>query len=170
VVLVTPIEDLDDRYRTDACVLPTQTMPRSQPGVSQGVVPAADDGLDLLGGWKRDLPRSSPPAGGAYQRLTARPVLAWTERQDGLAARDEPHGKVAVLRSQPVGFRVTECMPEGDSLAMAGHERERADLFPRQTNVLADAAGRRRVREALVPLACHVPSAGTESPRVISER
>jgi len=65
MMLVAAVQDFDDRYRADTCVMTTQTMPRSQSSVSEGLVPTASQRLDLLGGWdiwtRRAMPRPRRP-------------------------------------------------------------------------------------------------------------
>lgn len=171
MVLVAPVEDIDDRHRPDAGVLTTKAIPRSQTGMSEGFVPAADVDLDLFGGRNRDPPvNGSLLADGSNHRLARGSILARSQGRETLPARDEPQGKDAVFLGQPVGFRIAESMAKRDALAMASHEREFANLFPWQPKVLADAACRRRVSETLIPLARHVPAAGTESLRVMGGR
>ncbi|MBV9682013.1 MAG: hypothetical protein JO286_27045 [Solirubrobacterales bacterium] len=79
MMLVAAIEDFDDGYGADTCVMTTQTMPRSQPGLSEGFVPAAGERLDLLGGWNKNAPgNASSAAAGTERRLTYSSVLAWS--------------------------------------------------------------------------------------------
>jgi len=49
MMLIASVEDFDDAHGADTCVMTTQTVPRSQTGLSEGFVPAAGERLDLLG-------------------------------------------------------------------------------------------------------------------------
>ena len=64
----------------------------------------------------------------------------------------------------------TERVAESDALRVSVHGRELADLLPRQPEVLADAACRRGVDEALAQLPRLIPYAGADLPQVIGRR
>ncbi|HTT31048.1 MAG TPA: hypothetical protein VMG37_21720 [Solirubrobacteraceae bacterium] len=89
MMLVAAVQDFDDRYRADTCVMTTQTMPRSQSSVSEGLVPTASQRLDLLGGWDKNAPGdASSEATGTEHCLASSSVLAWSHGHSAKAACD----------------------------------------------------------------------------------
>jgi hypothetical protein len=158
MMLVAAVEDFDDAHEADMCVMTTQTVPRSQTGLSEGFVPAASERLNLLGGRNKNAPANAPPgAAGTEHRLTCSPVLAWSQRRSAQAACDQPQREAAVFLGQPVGFLTTESVAEGNALRVSVHERKLADFLPGQSKVPADATCSWHVNEALAQLASPVP-------------
>jgi hypothetical protein len=158
MMLVAAVQDFDDRYGADTCVMTTQTMPRSQSSVSEGLVPAASQRLDLLDGWNRNAPINAPPAAtGSDHRVPLSSVLARSHARGAQAAGDQPQREAAVFLGQPIGLLTAESVAEGNALRVSVHERQLANFLPGQSKVLADATCGWHVAEAFAQLASRVP-------------
>ena len=158
MMLVAAVEDFDDRDGADTCVMTTQTMPRSQSSVSEGLVPAASQRLDLLGGWNRNAPTNAPSAAmGSEYRVPLSSVLARSHARGAQAAGDQPQREATVFPGQPIGLLTAESVAEGNALRVSVHERKLADLLPGQSKVLADATCGWDVSEPLAQLTSAVP-------------
>lgn len=171
MVLVTAVEDSDDGDGADTCVMTTQTVPRSQTSLVEGFVPAASDGLDLLGGWNRNASgNAASAAAGTEHRVTRGSVLARSQGRGAQAACDQPQREAAVFLGQPVRLLTTESVANGNALRVPVHKRKLANLLPGESKVLADATGGWHVSEALAQLTSAVPRAGADPPRLIGWR